>query len=73
MTAPAVAVTPIMNALVAAAARSGMPHHAFSTGTLMTPPPMPSSDDMLPATNDAPSASGSRFTRYVTVPPLSSS
>ena len=42
-----------MNALVAAAARSGMPHQAFSTGTLMMPPPMPSSDDTLPATNDA--------------------
>ena len=73
MIAPAVAVTPIMNALVAAAARSGMPHHAFSTGTLMMPPPMPSSDDTLPAMNDATIASGSRLMRYVTMPPLSSS
>ena len=47
MIAPAVAVTPIMNALVAAAARSGTPHQAFSTGTLITPPPMPSSDDTI--------------------------
>src|SRR5262249_16848815 len=58
MTAPAVAVTPIMNALVAAAARSGTPHHAFSTGTLMIPPPIPRSDDTLPARTDAASASG---------------
>ena len=42
-----------MNALVAAAARIGMPHQALSTGTLMMPPPMPSSDDTLPATKDA--------------------
>ena len=52
-----------MNALVAAAARIGTPHHALSTGTLMNPPPMPSSDDTLPATNDATTATGSRFTR----------
>ena len=63
MTAPAVAVTPIMNALVAAAARIGTPHHALSTGTLTIPPPRPSSDDTMPATNEAPSASGSRRTR----------
>ena len=73
MIAPPVAVTPIMNALVAAAARSGTPHQAFRTGTLITPPPIPSSDDTFPATNDAPSATGSRFTRYTTTPPLSSS
>ena len=63
MTAPAVAVTPIMKALVAAAARIGTPHHAFSTGTLMKPPPTPSRDDTLPATNDAASASGIRLKR----------
>src|SRR3954454_13789075 len=73
MVAPAVAATPIMNALVAAAARSGTPHHAFSTGTLMIPPPIPSSDDTLPARKDAAIASGTRLTRYVTVPPLSAS
>ena len=56
-------MTPIMNALVAAAARIGMPHHVVSTGTLMMPPPTPSSVETLPATNDATSASGSRFTR----------
>ena len=73
MMAPPVAVTPIINALVAAAARSGIPHQEFSTGTLMMPPPIPSSDDTLPAMNDATNASGNRFTRYETVPPLSSS
>ena len=62
MMAPAAAVTPIMNALVAAAARSGTPHHAFKTGTLITPPPMPRSDDTFPATKEAARAMGSRFT-----------
>ena len=57
----------------AAAARSGIPHHAFSTGTLMIPPPMPSSDDRFPATNDASSASGTFRIWYVTMPPLSAS
>src|SRR5262245_44009990 len=73
MIAPGVAVTPIMKALVAAATRSGMPHQALSTGTLITPPPIPRSDEILPAMNDAKSASGSRLTRYCTSPPLSSS
>ena len=63
----------IMNALVAAAARTGTPHHAFSTGTLITPPPMPSGDETFPATNEAASAAGIRRTRYNTMPPLSSS
>src|SRR5262245_58568848 len=73
MMAPPAAVTPIMNALVAAAARTGTPHHAFSTGTLMMPPPMPRSDETLPAANDASRASGRRLTRYVTSPLLSAS
>ena len=44
-------------------ARIGMPHHALRIGTLMTPPPTPSSDDTLPAMNEANSATGMRFTR----------
>ena len=52
-----------MKALVAAAARNGTPHQALSAGTLITPPPMPSSDDRLPAINEAASAIGMRFTR----------
>ncbi len=58
MTAPDVAVTPIMNALVAAATRIGTPLQVTSTGTLTTPPPMPSSVDRLPARNEANRLSG---------------
>ena len=66
-------MTPIMKALVAAAARSGTPHQALSTGTLTIPPPRPSSEETLPATKDAAIPNGTRLTRYVTVAPLSSS
>ena len=44
-----------------------------STGTLTTPPPMPSSVDRLPARNDAIRLSGTRRTAYVVVCPVCSS
>ena len=55
--APGMAVMPIMNALVAAATRIGTPHHELSDGTTRMPPPMPSSDDSVPAPKAADIAS----------------
>ena len=52
-----------MNVLVAAATRMGTPQNEFSTGTLMMPPPRPSSPEIAPATPDAASATGRRRTR----------
>jgi hypothetical protein len=66
-------VTPIINTLVAAATRSGTPQREFSIGTIRMPPPMPMSDVSTPAANDTAAASGTRFTRYSTSPPVSSS
>ncbi len=63
MSAPEVAVTPIMKALVAAATRMGTPQSVASTGTLMMPPPRPSSVETLPAMKENVSATGSRITR----------
>ena len=57
------AEAPYAIVLVAAAARNGTPHQALSAGTLMTPPPIPTSDDTFPATNDASKATGRRLTR----------
>ena len=45
-------MTPIISALVAAAARIGTPHQALSIGTLRMPPPMPSEPETTPASAD---------------------
>jgi hypothetical protein len=50
MTALAAAVIPIIMLLVAVATRSGTPIARFISGTLMIPPPIPSSADATPAT-----------------------
>ena len=57
------AVTPIISALVAAAARSGTPHQAISIGTFRMPPPMPSVPETTPGDGRHDQATGSRFTR----------
>jgi hypothetical protein len=49
MTALAAAVIPIIMLLVAVATRSGTPIARCISGTLMTPPPIPSSADVMPA------------------------
>ena len=49
MTALAAAVMPIMRLLVAVATRSGTPMVRCMSGTLMIPPPTPSSADTTPA------------------------
>ena len=54
---------PIIAAVVAAAARIGMPHHAFSAGTCRIPPPIPSRPESTPPENEMPSAAGSRRIR----------
>ena len=46
--------------LVAVATRSGTPMPTFMSGTLMIPPPIPSSADTMPA-NDAPTIPRPRF------------
>jgi hypothetical protein len=63
MKAEAAAVTPIMNVLVAAATRMGIPQNVFRKGTLMMPPPRPRRPEMAPATRGDRSATGSRFNR----------
>ena len=57
------AVTPMTNVLVAAAMRSGTPHHVLSAGTTRMPPPMPASVETIPAENDTTKATGARLTR----------
>ncbi len=59
--------TPITAALVAAATRFGTPHHELSTGTTITPPPSPVSDDTMPAAPESAIATGSRCIRYTTL------
>ena len=63
MKAEAAAVTPIMNVLVAAATRIGMPQKLDRAGTLMIPPPTPSRPEIAPATSEAKIPTGNRFTR----------
>ena len=49
MTALAAAVIPIIMLLVAVATRSGTPIARCISGTLMAPPPIPRSADVMPA------------------------
>src|SRR5579871_2190939 len=58
---------------VAVATMSGTLMKMYITGTLMGPPPMPSSPDSAPATSDAPSPRGYLFGSYggITVSPFS--
>ena len=51
MSALAAAVMPIIMLLVAVATRSGTPIARFISGTLMIPPPIPSSAETIPAPN----------------------
>ena len=54
---------PIIMLLVAVDVRSGTPITRFMTGTLMIPPPTPSSAELMPANAEPAMPSGIRCTR----------